>query len=126
MARLQSSKAVDRVSTQLERMKTEMPREAGRLRDLVLRLDRVANTLEVEESVSERVARIEGELEDLGVDFTVEPNSSHKEATCIYAYRGQLDPREEPSILGRVAKKYGSLFENTSQNQPYKITIPHN
>ena len=103
-----------------------MPRAAGHLRGLILRLDRVANTLEVEESVSERVSQVENELEGLGIDFTVEPNSSHKEATCIYAYRGQLDPREEPSILGRVAQKYDSVFENTSQNQPYKITIPHN
>jgi hypothetical protein len=85
----------------------------------------VANTLEVEEGVSERVSRIESELEELGVDFTVEPNSSNKQATCIYAYKGQLHPKEEASVLGRIAQKYDSLFESSRNNQPYKITVPH-
>jgi hypothetical protein len=120
-----ASQALDRVSDHLEALRQHMPREASNLRGLALRLDRVANTLEAEDEAIERVSRIESELDDLGVDFTVAPNSSGKTATCIYAYKGQLGSNNEAIVLGRIAKKHGSLFENIKNNRAYKITVPH-
>ena len=120
-----ASQALDRVADHLERLRPEIPREASHLRGLALRLDRVANTLEAEQEVTERVSRIENELDDLGVDFTVAPNSEGRQSTCIYAYKGQLNSREEASVLGRIAKQHGSLFENIRNNRAYKITVPH-
>lgn len=125
MDRLATSQALDRISDHIEGLRQQMPREASNLRGLALRLDRVANTLEAEQEVTERVSKIENELDDLGVDFTVEPTSASKQATCIYAYKGQLNSRDEASVLGRIAKKHGSLFENMRDNRTYKITVPH-
>jgi hypothetical protein len=118
-----SSQTLDRVSDHLEALRQHMPREASNLRGLALRLDRVSNTLEAEEETTDRVSKIESELDNLGVDFTVAPNSSGKQATCIFAYKGQLNSRDEASVLGRIAKKHGSTLENGSR--AYKITIPH-
>jgi hypothetical protein len=114
---------LDRVSDHLEALRQYMPREASNLRGIALRLDRVSNTLEAEEEVIDRVSKIESELDNLGVDFTVAPNSSDKQATCIFAYRGQLNTRDEAAVLGRIAKQYGGTVENGSR--AYKITIPH-
>jgi hypothetical protein len=121
--RFASSQVLDRISDHLEALRQEMPREASNLRGLALRLDRVANTLEAEQEATDRVFKIESELDGLGVEFTVAPNSSDKQATCIYAYKGQLGSREEASVLGRIAKKHGSTLENG--NRAYKITVPH-
>ena len=123
MDRFASGKALDRISDHLEGLGKEIPREASNLRGMALRLDRMANTLEAEQEATERVSRIENELDDLGVDFTVAPNSSGKTATYIYAYKGQLNSRGEASVLGRIAKKHGSTLENGSR--AYKITVPH-
>jgi len=121
----EASKALDRISDHLERLGPEMPREAGSiLRSMASQLDRVANTLESEKEVTDRVSQIENELDGLGVDFTVGPNSSGKQATCIYAYKGQLNSPDEADVLGRIAKKHGSLFENGNP-RAYKITVPH-
>jgi hypothetical protein len=123
--RFSASQALDRISDHLEAIRKDIPREASNLRGLALRLDRVANTLETEQGVTERVSTIEGELDDLGVDFTVAPNSSGKQATYIYALKGQTGSSDEASILGRVAKKHGCGFENSKNTRAYKITIPH-
>jgi hypothetical protein len=125
MDRFAASQTLDRISDHIESLRQEMPREASNLRGMALRLDRIANTLEAEQEASDRVSQVENDLEELGVDFTVEPTSSGKQATCIYAYKGQLDSRDEASVIGRIAKKYGSLFENTQNNRTYKITVPH-
>ena len=125
MNRFAASQALDRISDHLEALRQVMPREASNLRGLALRLDRVANTLEAEQETTERVSRIENELDDLGVDFTVAPNSAGKQATCIYAYKGQLNSSDEASVLGRIAKKHRSFFENMRDNRAYKITVPH-
>jgi hypothetical protein len=118
-----SSEVIDRVATQLENLGKAIPREASNLRGMALRLDRVANTLEAEQEATERVSKIENELDDLGVDFTVAPNSSGKQASYIHVYKGQLGSRDEASVLGRIAKKHGSTLENG--NRAYKITVPH-
>jgi hypothetical protein len=123
--RFSASQALDRISDHIENLRREMPGEASNLRGLALRLDRVANTLEAEQEATERVSRIESELDTLGVDFTVAPNSSGKQATCIFAYKGQLGSSDEASVIGRIAKKHGSLFENMRNNRTYKITVPH-
>jgi hypothetical protein len=90
---------------------------------MVLRLDRVANTLEAEQEATERVSQIENELDNLGVDFTVAPNSSGKQASYIHVYKGQLGSRDEASVLGRIARKHGSTLEDGSR--AYKITVPY-
>lgn len=122
-ARMEASQALDRISSHLEGLGQAIPREASNLRGIALRLDRVANTLEAEQEATDRVSKIESELDGLGVDFTVAPNSSDKQATCIFAYKGQLNSRDEASVLGRIAKKHGSTLENG--NMAYKITVPH-
>lgn len=125
MNRFSASQTLDRVSDHLERLRKEIPREASNLRGLAIRLDRVANTLEAEQEATERVSNIENELDDLGVDFTVAPNSEGRQSTCIYAYKGQLNSHDEAAVLGRIAKKHGSTFENMRNNRTYKITVPH-
>lgn len=125
MLKFSPTEAIDRVANQIQGLGREIPQEAKNLRKIALRLDRVANTLEAEQEATERVSKIENELDDLGVDFTVAPNSAGKQATCIYAYKGQLNSRDEASVLGRIAKKHDSLFENTRNTRAYKITVPH-
>lgn len=123
MDRLAISKTLDRISDNLEGLSREIPGEAKNLRKIALRLDRVANTLEAEQGVSERVAAVEKELDDLDVDFTVAPNSWGRKATHLYVYKGQLGQQNEASVLGRVAKKHGATLEN--EQRVYKIVVPH-
>lgn len=60
------SQYIDRVSDALTRIVRAGVLSVSDVKPLVIRLDRVANTLEAEQEATERVSKIESELDDLG------------------------------------------------------------
>jgi hypothetical protein len=122
--RFAASQALDRISDHIEGLRREIPREASNLRGIALRLDRVANTLEEEQGVSERVSKVEEDLEGLGLEFTLGPTSSqNRRSADIFVYRGQLG-RNEASVLGNLARKHGAVFDSPGSARAHRIIVP--
>jgi hypothetical protein len=130
MATSRAAQRLDDIADHLQAMAPNLPREASsHLKNILVRLDRVSNSLEQQRSrrgSASRVAEIESELESAGLDFSVDPNIQSRDSTSLFISKGQDDPRREAEILGGIAGKHHLLLDSRGSQRVHKLTIPHN